>query len=96
MPAMNAAQGPAPAADREYNETVRPIVTAYCASCHTGENAAAQLDLRQYTSTESVVRDFAKWDRVREKLAARQMPPAQAKQPSEQERRHIISWIDAT
>ena len=30
--------------------TVRPFLNAYCASCHTGEKAAAQLDLRQYTS----------------------------------------------
>jgi hypothetical protein len=95
-PAMNAAQAPLASADREYTETVRPIVATYCASCHTGERAAAGLDLRQYTTVDAVVQDFAKWDRVREKLAARQMPPPNAKQPSEQERRQIIKWIDAT
>ena len=95
-PAMNAAQAPEAGADREFSEAVHPFLTAYCASCHSGEKAAAQLDLRQYTNTESVVQDFAKWDRVREKLAARQMPPPQAKQPSEQDRQQVINWIDST
>ena len=42
------------------------------------------------------MRDFAKWDRVRDKLAARQMPPPQAKQPSEQERQRVVNWIGST
>ena len=98
-PPMNAAQAPnAPLAneDRQFTETVQPLLNAYCTSCHTGEKAAAQLELRQYTSAQSVIQDFAKWQRVREKLASRQMPPPRAKQPSEQERRQIISWIDTT
>ena len=45
---------------------------------------------------QSVVQDFAKWDRVREKLAAHQMPPQQAKQPSESARQEVINWIAAT
>jgi hypothetical protein len=95
-PAMNAAQAPDSGVDREFAQTVQPVLTAYCISCHAGEKAAAQLDLRQYTNTDSVVRDFAKWDRVREKLAARQMPPPQSKQPPEAERRQVLNWIEAT
>ena len=81
-PAMNAAQAPTADPEREYSATVQPFLNAYCVSCHTGEKAAAQLDLRQYSSAASVVQDFAKWDRVREKLSAHQMPPKQAKQPT--------------
>ena len=95
-PAMNAAQSPDAGTEREFTETVRPFLTAYCTSCHAGERAAAQLDLRQYTSTESVVQDFARWDRLRQKLAARQMPPPQARQADERARRQVITWIEAT
>ena len=95
-PAMNAAQAPDTSIAREFTETVRPFLTTYCASCHTGEKAAAQLDLSQYASVESVVQDYARWNRVREKLAAQQMPPRQAKQPDERARREVIAWIDAT
>ena len=93
---MDAAQAPETTANREFAQTVQPVLAAYCTSCHTGEKAAAQLDLRQYTTAESVIQDFAKWERVRAKLASRQMPPPRSKQPSEQERRQIISWIDTT
>ncbi len=95
-PAMNAAQAPDSSAGGEFAQTVQPVLTAYCISCHAGEKASAQLDLRQYTTIDSVVQDFTKWNRVREKLAARQMPPQQAKQPSERERQQIITWIDST
>ena len=95
-PAMNAAQAPDAGADREFTDSVRPVLTTYCASCHSGDKAAAQLDLRQYTNVDAVVQDFAKWDRVREKLAAREMPPQKVKQPSEQERRRVITWIEST
>jgi hypothetical protein len=95
-PAMNAAQAPQAGPVGEFTETVRPVLTTYCASCHSGDKAAAQLDLRQYTTIDSVVQDFARWNRVREKLAARQMPPQQAKQPSERERQQVINWIDST
>jgi hypothetical protein len=95
-PSMKAAQAPNADVDREFTATVQPFLNAYCTSCHTGEKAAAQLDLRQYSSAASVVQDFAKWDRVREKLAAHQMPPQQAKQPSERARQDIVNWIAAT
>ena len=95
-PAMNAAQSPNPDVEREYGTAVQPFLNAYCISCHTGDKAAAQLDLRQYSSAASVVRDFAKWDRVRDKVAAKQMPPAQAKQPSDAERGRVLGWIAST
>ena len=95
-PSMKAAQAPNADLEREFASTVQPFLNAYCTSCHTGEKAAAQLDLRQYSSAASVVQDFAKWDRVREKLAAHQMPPQQAKQPSEIARQEVINWIAAT
>jgi hypothetical protein len=95
-PAMNAAQAPNADVEREFTGTVQPFLNTYCVSCHTGEKAAAQLDLRQYTSAASVVQDFAKWDRVREKLAAHQMPPQQATQPTESARQEVVNWIAAT
>ena len=75
-PAMNAAQAPNADAEREFAATVQPFLIRIARAATPGEKAAAQLDLRQYSSAASVVQDFAKWDRVREKLAAHQMPPA--------------------
>jgi hypothetical protein len=82
--------------EREFTESVKPFFNSYCVGCHSGEKAAAQLDLRQFSSSEAVVQDFVRWNRLREKLAAHQMPPKQAKQPEEPARQQVINWIDAT
>src|SRR5438045_4183368 len=95
MPAIKAAPA-APDVDREFTETVRPFVTTYCISCHSGEKAAAQLDLRQYTTTASVVDDYSRWNRVVARLSAKEMPPKQAKQPPDEARQQVVDWVQAT
>jgi len=91
---MNAAAPPD--ADRGFAQDVRPFLETYCTSCHGGATPAAQLDLRRYDSTASVVQDFTRWNRVLARLTAREMPPKTAKQPSDQARQHVIDWITAT
>jgi len=75
---MNAA---APLSDagveRGFTDTVQPFLNTYCTSCHSGEKAPAQLDLRKYTTTESVVEDYSRWNRVLARLTAHEMPPKQ-------------------
>lgn len=93
---MNAAPPADASVERAFTDTVQPFLTAYCTSCHGGDKPAAQLDLRQYSTAESVVQDFSRWDRVLNKIAARQMPPPQAKQPSEKARQQVMTWIQDT
>ena len=95
-PTMTAAPPADPDVERQFAETVQPFLNSYCTSCHGGAKPAAQFDLRQYSSAESVVQDFSRWDRVRDKLAAGQMPPKQAKQPDDRARQQVVNWIDAT
>ena len=82
--------------ERGFAKDVQPFLSTYCTSCHGGGSPAAQLDLRQYATGTSVVEDYARWNRVLEKLSAKQMPPEKAKQPPEAARRHVIDWIQDT
>src|SRR5438128_2357798 len=66
---------PQPDLEKQFAGTVRPFVQTYCATCHAGEKAQAQLDLTAYATLTSVMRDVPHWSRVMEKLAAKQMPP---------------------
>src|SRR5205823_2107753 len=81
---------------RGFTQTVQPFLTTYCTSCHGGPKPAAQLDLRQYSSMESVVQDFSRWNRVLARLSAREMPPRPMNQPPGQARQQVIDWIRAT
>ena len=53
-----------PALDRQFDQTVRPFVAKYCLGCHSGQSAAAQFDLKAYTSLTTVTRDFPRCARV--------------------------------
>src|SRR5262245_43065958 len=66
--------------DRVFSRDVRPFLDKYCISCHGVNGLAARFDLRPYSGAASVVKDFARWQLVLDKLRAAQMPPPFAEQ----------------
>ena len=81
--------------ERRFTATVRPFLTTYCETCHSGAKPTAQLDLRQYTTLTAIAQDYQRWTLLREKLAKKAMPPAALPQPSPEARQQIVDWIDA-
>src|SRR5579871_6232814 len=81
--------------DQQFTQTVRPFVDKYCVGCHSGASAAAQFDLKSYTTMDMVVRDHPRWSLVVDKLTARQMPPTGLPQPPEEVRQQVIEWVKA-
>src|SRR5215813_2516577 len=82
--------------DRVFARDVCPFLDKYCISCHGVNGFAARFDLRPYSGAASVVKDFARWQLVLDKLRAAQMPPPFAEQkPSAEERKLVISWIES-
>jgi len=82
-----------PALDRRFEQTVRPFITKYCIGCHSGQTPAAQFDLKAYTTVEMVTRDYPRWERVLERLTAKEMPPKPMAPPSADASQHVIDWI---
>ncbi|HLK65696.1 MAG TPA: DUF1592 domain-containing protein [Bryobacteraceae bacterium] len=83
------------AVEQQFSHTVRPFIDKYCVGCHSGASAAAQFDLKAYTTVESVVRDHPRWSLVSDKLTAKQMPPSPMPQPPDEARQQVIEWIKA-
>src|SRR5690348_13937410 len=81
--------------ERGFTETVKPFVESYCAACHSGSAAAAQFDLRSYSSLSRVVADIDHWSTVKTRLSTGSMPPKAMKQPDPQLRQQVIAWIDS-
>ena len=79
--------------ERRFNQTVRPFLNTYCMGCHGTSAPAAQFDMRRYSSMAQVVDDFGHWILMGEKLAAGQMPPRSATQPTAGARQEVIDWI---
>jgi hypothetical protein len=92
---MRAAEAANSDLERRFAQTVRPFLTSYCIACHAGATPAAQFDLQPYTTVAAVVRDYARWALVLDKLTAREMPPKQVKQPPAEARQEAIDWVQS-
>ena len=98
-PARTGAQKPAPVSDaaleREFSQTVRPFVSAYCADCHSGPQPEAQLDLTSFAKLSSVLEDLPHWTLLMERLTHQEMPPRSQPQPPADLRQKVIDWVKA-
>jgi hypothetical protein len=85
-----------PELGRRFGETVRPFLESYCFTCHGKEKQKGKLDLSAYPDVEAVVADLRRWETVRKKLEAGQMPPEEAeRQPAVELRRAVLDFIGA-
>src|SRR4051794_32973356 len=60
---------------------VRPFIDAYCVACHGSAVHKAGLRLDTLGTDLGDEANMAKWVRVYDKVAARQMPPPKSDQP---------------
>jgi mono/diheme cytochrome c family protein len=77
------------------SEDHRRLMQKYCWSCHSATQAEASLDLQQDDSVESIIRHHTTWQIVIERLKAGEMPPADAEQPTAEERTQMVSWLES-
>jgi mono/diheme cytochrome c family protein len=90
-----AAKVVAPAAKDAFAEKIRPIFTQYCTTCHNDKKMSAGLSLEPYVSTSMARKAPDLWEKVREMVENKQMPPKSKPQPTDAERKAIIAWIDS-
>ncbi len=95
LAALPVASAATPPLDHQFEQTVRPFVAKYCVGCHSGANPAAQFDLKQYSTMETVTRDYPRWALVMQRLTAREMPPKPVPPPPAEARQQVIDWIQA-
>ncbi|MBK8099645.1 MAG: DUF1592 domain-containing protein [Planctomycetes bacterium] len=66
-----------------------------CVDCHGGDTTKGKLDLRALSTADTVV-----WlttvSRMRDRVRAAEMPPADAEQPTAAERADLLAWCEAT
>jgi mono/diheme cytochrome c family protein len=75
---------------------VRAFADTYCAKCHGEKVQKGGLNLATFTDEKLVLKQRKAWRVVAEQLAAGEMPPAAAKQPTKDERDRVVKWITST
>lgn len=76
----------------DFHTDVKPLLTKYCITCHSGEDANGDVDFESIISTQDVNSAFETWEAVVEHLNARTMPPEDELQPSNEERSRVTAW----
>ncbi|MBU6328030.1 MAG: DUF1587 domain-containing protein, partial [Verrucomicrobia bacterium] len=67
----------------------------YCYDCHADGAKKGDFSLEAFASIAAMQSRRDIWKRVRENLAYELMPPSDKDQPSPDERRKLIDWVDA-
>lgn len=68
----------------------------HCLDCHGADVREAGLNLGDFTSVSKVVEDFRRWELVRSRLKAEEMPPEEAERhPTLDQRQAVIAWSRA-
>lgn len=77
-------------------KAVEPMLAARCYSCHGGEKAKGDVDLKQFASNPDVAVNFDLWSDVKESIENGDMPPRKAKQLTSGEKDGIIAWVHSS
>ncbi len=97
MPLQISAQkkpaAPAPQASR-FEKDVAPLVTKYCASCHSGATPSGGVLLTAGMTAANVQKNPTAWSRVAARVGNNSMPPKGLPAPTDAQRRAMVAWID--
>ncbi|MDX1948773.1 MAG: DUF1592 domain-containing protein [Pirellulaceae bacterium] len=77
----------------EYAEVIRPLLAKHCLGCH-GENKQ-EAGLRYDKLTGFRASDRHLWTLVHQRLVAGEMPPEGNSQPTADEKKRLLLWIEA-
>lgn len=81
--------------NRRLTTEVAPLLATYCLSCHTGDDAKADLPLERLRSMAEVLAGDPDIRHLREMVSTGEMPPKSKPQPTEHERLIITQWAEA-
>src|SRR3954447_3011690 len=80
--------------DASFTNSVQPVLAKHCFSCHNQKLAMAKLDLASFGDSNTAAGQPHVWEKVREKVSARQMPPAGQPPLHPADLTAVIRWID--
>ncbi len=78
-----------------YAKQIQPLLVKTCGKCHGKMPKGNDLDLTNFTTAKAILAKPRVVADIAERLSAGDMPPKDAPQPSEAERKQLLDWIKA-
>lgn len=82
--------------NREFNQSIQPLLKAACFDCHQGAEAKGGLSLALFDTAQAVFKERAIWEKVAQRIEIGDMPPPDAEPMSEADRKTVVGWIQST
>ena len=79
----------------EFEQSVKPFIANYCAECHDDASPKGDIDLTALTPGMTDEDSAFHWQKMLEQVQAGVMPPVDKDQPTREERRAVIDWIQS-
>lgn len=83
-----------PTAAPSFEKDVAPLVTKYCASCHSGKEPSGGVLLTAGMTSAAVAKNPTAWSRVAARVGNGTMPPKGMPMPTDAQRKQMVAWID--
>ena len=77
----------------EFDKDVPSLLRTFCFECHGKNEAEANVNLEQMASVPDISRQFKTWGKVVGMLNSKRMPPDDATQPSDLQRKRLTALI---
>jgi hypothetical protein len=76
-----------------FEKSVQPFLAKNCYVCHNPETRSGNLNLKAYTTAESIRADRVTLEKMLQKLSAGKMPPPGMPRPDPTELNTVLHWI---
>ncbi|MEM9701309.1 MAG: DUF1592 domain-containing protein, partial [Planctomycetota bacterium] len=83
----------AAAANLDFETDVLPLLRTHCGDCHSGLIAEGGLDFDRLAAARPLVVERQQWENVAQQLRVRSMPPADAAEVPEADRRRLVAYL---
>ncbi len=80
--------------EERFEREIEPIMVNYCYDCHGDGVKEGELALDDFGSISEMVADRDQWQKIRDHIDFRLMPPPDEFAPEEEERAKLVRWID--
>lgn len=92
--AAAAAQSTSAGLDARWEKEVLPLVETYCHDCHGDGVKKGELAIDRFGSISEMQQNREVWQRIRDHIRHRLMPPPDEDQPDDTARDKLLAWID--
>jgi len=79
--------------DPQYQEKVRPFLSAHCQECHGSKKPKGDLDLTRLSTDFDRAAVREQWQHALKRLQAGEMPPKERNRPPADQIRAVVAWI---